>query len=201
MKKYIVFFVGIALFGVLVWYVRENELYLPKAPKEAALPTPEPHPNPEVTTDLNTFIHPVLNYQISYPKAWNVTPVNEKYQDYDSFMIRTSDYSLSDPEIGYQYIEKGGEIIVGAKDTTEDTIQTLFDQDTLGKSIAQNLTTTKVAGENAIQYDFSYEGVAATYTIFIHQGIYYTVKLSYLDQAAKTDLWNEYQIVLNSFFF
>ena len=60
-------------------------------------------------------------------------------------------------------------------------------------------TKTTVNGLDAIQFDYDYEGNRATITIFVNDGMYYTVKYRYVDSQSKQNYWNEYTKLLSSF--
>ena len=144
-------------------------------------------------------MHPVVGYLLSYPPNWKgglqEIPQGSK-QDYQDFNIQSPDYKFSTE--GYPTLEQGSEVFVRAEKTDKSSIDDIYNGD-LSAEIGKNKIYTTVDNQQAIQFDFSYEGVEATMTIFLKNGIHYTIKLIYVGEIGKQAMWNNYLKLLNSF--
>lgn len=149
--------------------------------------------------DVNVYKHPKAFYTLEYPVNWNgsTEPIpSEVKQEYEDYNIRSSDYQLSE---GYPILEKGVEILVRVENSNEKTIDEVFNKDPLAPQIAQNKIKTTVDGQEAIQYDYSYEGQNATITVFLNNGKYYSLKYRYANNADMQSELNTYLNLLKSF--
>ncbi|OGK09497.1 hypothetical protein A2767_03250 [Candidatus Roizmanbacteria bacterium RIFCSPHIGHO2_01_FULL_35_10] len=155
-------------------------------------------PSPTTVTTKNgmiVFEHPKVNYTLEYPASWKgkTEPIP---QAYEVFIARSADYQLSD---GYPVLEKGAEFYVSVENSTEKSIDDIFNKDPLTLQIAYNKIKIIVDGVEAIQYDYSYEGYNVTMTTFLKNGKYYTIHYRYVDNAGKQLEWNTYLNLLKSF--
>lgn len=160
-------------------------------------PAPSTKPSPSPTSENTQFKHPALGYLFTCPTSWNLS-VNKVSSpgSYDYVTIESPDYKLSE---GYPFLESGYSVGIGATDTSETSIQTLYDNDTLAAEISKNKHALKVDGADAIQFDYSYEGAIATETMFIKDGILYKIVYRYSEESSKNKEIKVYEEVLSSF--
>lgn len=163
--------------------------------KSAISPSPQPSSSP--IAQNTQFQHPVLGYLFTYPARWKIsTNKTSRPGSYDYVTIKSPDYKLSE---GYPFLESGYSIAIRASDTSEVSVQALFNNDSLATSLAKNEHRLKVDGVDAIQFDYSYEGTIATVTMFVKDGVYYQIVYRYSDEALKNTDVKVYEEVLSSF--
>lgn len=182
--------------GLYFFLFRKNPIVVTQVSKSQTSPSATEQPQ-------GLYIHPTLGYSFKAPLNWilneNVAPTGVT-QDYQDVSLRSPDYTYSQPEESdYPMITAGAEIYISAEKTEETDIEAEFEKDTLAKSIAQNKVVTNIDGGKALQYDFSYEGVIASVTAFIKDGVFYFIKLSYPESADKSHYWETYASFLYSF--
>lgn len=163
-------------------------------------------PNSTAITTKNgvaQYQHPQSCYTLEYPASYKSETIpftddrpGVQKPDCDDFVARSSDYQSSED---YFDLEKGAEFSVGVENSTEKSIDDIFNKDLLGVQIAKNKVRTTVDGVDAIQYDYSYENHTATMTIFLKNGKYYTIKYRYVDDTKKQSEWDNYLNLLKSF--
>src|SRR3989339_244136 len=152
------------------------------------------------TASTQNFTHAVLGYTFRFPANWQeiVHPIPPgAKQKYEDVSVRTLDYKISD---GYPVMESGAEFWIHAVETDKTNIDEQFNNESpLVKQLAQNKISAIVDGQAAIQYNYSYEGTMATQTIFIKNGLFYTLRFRYPDETAKNSFWPDYLNFLASF--
>jgi hypothetical protein len=203
MKRFFIIIFFVILLGGVVYFfskyrvIQKSTVNPPQESEESTIPSPTPD-------NTTTFINPVLKYQVKYPKTWTgsleVFPSGAKV-DYPNFLIRTSDYKMSDGQEGYPYLLSGYEIALRHKKTTFASAEEQFNDQPILIDVARNKKLLTVGGIEAVQYDFSYEGVIATMTDFIKDGVYYSIKVSYPTLESKANVYSIYEKVVASFKF
>jgi hypothetical protein len=194
----VIFFVlGIVFaFGLYFFVFRKNPIVVTKV-SETQNTTPT-----ETETPTGIYTHPTLGYSFETPLNWNLTEVETPAgitQDYQNVSLKSPDYVYTEPEDGYATVTSGAEIYISTEKTEATDVEVEFAADTLASSIARNKIVTNIDGVKALQYDFSYEGVTASITTFIKNGVSYFIKLSYPTLSDKTNYWETYASFLYSF--
>lgn len=143
-------------------------------------------------------IHPALGFSFKAPANWKGKFAKAvASQDFSDFTSESPNHKTTSDM--YAFLEGGAELLVRAEKTDKVTVDDFFSSNPLAPKIATNKTDTIVAGQKALQFDYSYEGHVATMTYFLHNGLAYTVKLRYVDKAGKNAFWADYLTVLTSF--
>jgi hypothetical protein len=197
---------GFVLFGFLGYYIGVNKQGLEMvsdfpipttsslSPTTTSLPTVA-----ELADGWNKFTHPTVGYTFEYPPGWSgglVEIENPPEKVYEYFNVKSPDYKLHRE---YPSLKEGAEFSVTVKTTNEQTVDEIFDSDTLISHIAFNKSYVTVDSQQAIQYDFSYETDNATKTIFIKDDLHYSIGFRYVDKQGKQAGWDDYQRLLLSF--
>lgn len=160
---------------------------------------PEVNPTLIQKPDVAKYQHPQLHYTLEYPFGWTggtqEVPEGIK-QEFTDFDVLSSDYKVSE---GYPVLQSGAEFFIRAAYSNEKSIEVVFTKDLLAQQIAMDKTNIMIDGVQGIQYSFSYEGTLATITMFIKNGIQYSIKYRYVNAAGKQANWNNYVDLLKSF--
>ena len=146
-------------------------------PKEKCLRTWEEPCEIINNATLSTLISS-LEESLVYPSGWKTEITDKKPKDCEQLDLYSKNYKLND---GYPILERGAYVMVRVCETEETDIEKSFEKDVLDKNVIENIESIKAAGVNAFQYDYSFEGWNATDTLFIKDGIYYTIKLRYVN--------------------
>lgn len=169
-----------------------------------ASPTLAPTAKPATPSAENIWTiynYPEAGYSIEYGNDWLVQTQNASQsatQDYATFEVQSPDYMM-DPESIYPILKTGVSISVFTKENqASSSAQEIFDN-SLAAEISTNETELTVAGVDAIQYDYSYEGTLATHTILVNQGKEYTIKYRYPNEEVRMMYQKSYQQALRSF--
>lgn len=205
---FLVLVIVIGLFGAAFWYYnQQSSRFLSPAgsvfpssssiqPESNTLSTsPEP-----IKEEQKTFVHPKLKYSLLYPSSWTgelqEIPPGSKLI-YQEFLAFSPDFQMS--QEGMPVLEKGTSILVQASTPIAQTAEEQFNKNTMLKSMAKNVKNSSVAGNPAIQYDYSFEGIVATDTVFISNNIYYLIRLRYPSEKNKETYLPIYSSLLESF--
>lgn len=158
-------------------------------------PTPLPQPS-ETTQTTSSFTHPRQFYSLQFPLGWHVEVIAHEGGD-EEISFTSPDYQISS---GYPILEKGAEFLIITKPIPENTtsVKDYFHSNSLIQDIAQNCVDLDVAGYPAIQFNYSYEGVAATMTLLIANSRLLQIRYRYVDPSAKSEFLNEYHNLLDS---
>lgn len=168
----------------------------PQKTVESPIPTASPKPT---ESETKQYTHQELGYSFSYPSDWTLSTTETQNENfYTNVDVKSPDYKISE---GYPVLESGFQLTITAKKTSETSVNTLFENDTLAKQLAKNKKTIQVDGVEALQYEISYEGVLETLTTFINNGVYYQLIYRYPDSNQKESQWNIYETLLTSFKF
>ena len=130
-------------------------------------------------------------YDFSYPKSWKVNIV------VNGTTVTSPDYKMTE---GEQILESGVELAVYIKKSDSSTIN---DELALNPITAQvpNKIDAIVAEQNAIRYEYSYEGVNAVMTEFIKEGVRYSLRYRFTDENSKSVYMGVYEEMLRTFKF
>ena len=141
------------------------------------------------------FTHPELKYSVVYPITWTGGEIaaNNYGKAISDFTIFSPSYQLD--EFGRD-LAQGSVIYIFARATTDTSIDTYH---SVGLEVGTNIKYFTFSSSKAVQYDYSYEGWMATDTVFVKNGILYTIKLRYSTTAEKQKQWATYQQLLQSF--
>ena len=141
------------------------------------------------------YVHPQLKYSLEYPPNWSGGEKDLRTTDYESY----KDFQIFSPNFsGKERSTTGAIILVRAENTNKQSIEQFYNE-TLAKEIGKNKRDIVVNNQPTIQYDYSYEGVIATDTIFIRDNRIYLIKLEYSSLDEKDRWWNVYTKVLETF--
>lgn len=199
--KWIVLIILISLLSSTATYLVLQSQRQPPSPAEVSTKAgPSPTPTLDETTNWKTYTNTALNYSLIYPPTWKLElqqPIEGIRPQESLVNIKSPDYTLTTE--GIETLSDGVQISVHTDKTTEISIDTQFEKDRLAVQIASNKTTTIVDGAKAIQYDFSYENTQATHTIFIKNGVAYSINFVYADVKAKNANFPVYLNILKSF--
>lgn len=143
------------------------------------------------------FTHPENLYTLNYPIGWSHEVMVRDGVTME-VIFTSPDYQMSE---GYPVLEQGAEFMIFRDPLPEGvtSVEEYLNSNDLLHELAQNLTTVQVAGYPALQFDYSYEGVNAVMTIFVVDGELYNIRYRYVDQEARGEHWNKYQLLLESF--
>ena len=130
-------------------------------------------------------------YDFSYPKGWEVTKVN------NGTSVTSPDYKISMDE---PVLEAGIELAVYKKEADSSTINEELALNPVTSQIP-NKTNTVVAGQNAIRYEYSYEGVNAIMTEFIKDSVRYSLRYRFATENSKNIYMGVYEEMLRTFEF
>lgn len=170
---------------------KQSEAITPTSTQSILTPTLSPD-QAQKNQDVVQFEDPKFKYKLQYPASWK--PSQKEVAPFAA-VFESPDYYNS----GRDSAMKGTRILIHEENTNETDIDIKFSKDPLGPEIARNKIKTVVDGQKAIQYDYSYEGVNATNTIFIKNGISYLIKIEYANEAGKEAFWSIYNNLLTSF--
>jgi len=164
------------------------------SPTLTPAPTLPPSQTPPTTW---LFTHPQQLYSLHFPIGWQQQVV-VRDQGYYEVSFTSPAYRVSE---GYPVLESGAEFLVIVKPLPAGMtcVEEYIVGNPLLNELAQNRTTLQVAGQPALQFDYSYEGVNALITFFIAQGNIFQVRYRYLDLATRPEFIQEYQELLASF--
>jgi hypothetical protein len=152
----------------------------PKVVKLTAKPTTAPTP----AIIMGKFFSQRYSYSAMIPDGWRAE-VKES-GPYSDLFVYSPDYAKS-----------GVSIFIRVEDTREKSVDEYFEHDFMAQGLAENIKTAKYGDRDMIQYDYAYEGVRATDTIFVNNGKKYLIKLDHLGR--KQQYWKEYQAFIKSF--
>lgn len=130
-------------------------------------------------------------YNFSYPKGWKVIKVN------NATSVTSPDYKMSGDET---VLETGIELAVYKKRADSATINEELALNPVTLQIP-NKTDAVVAGQNAIRYEYSYEGVNAIMTEFIKDGMRYSLRYRFTAEDSKNIYMGIYEEMLRTFEF
>lgn len=138
---------------------------------------------------------PEIGHSLIFPPGWTVESDSHP-EDFENFRIESPDYKVSE---GYPVLEQGAKIETVAKSTKEEWVEEFLNKNPLYPKIAEDIREVTVDDQKATQYDYTYEMVAATKTVFIKDGICHAVEYRYVDPGKKRTNWDTYERVLDSF--
>lgn len=157
--------------------------------------TQEITPTQAIASDsgnLTSYDSSLFNYSFSYPQDWTLE------ENENSVTLKSPEYQISE---GYPVLEKGASITIFVKDTENKTIGDFFDQDPLATKIGDHFSDLMVNGNEAISYDFSYEGTIATQVNFIKNGKLISISYRYPNVEEKVVYEETYLNLLDTFNF
>jgi len=128
-------------------------------------------------------------YNFSYPKGWVATKV------INGTTVTSPNYKISE---GFPILEEGAELAVFTKKAGNYTINEDLATNPITSKIP-NKTDVVVAEQNAIRYEYDYEGVRAVMTEFIYGGIRYSLRYRFVDEASKNTYMGAYEEMLRTF--
>ena len=128
-------------------------------------------------------------YDFSYPKGWKVSGV------VNGTSVTSPDYKISE---GKAVLEAGIELAVYTKKSDSPTINEELASNPITSQIP-NKTDAIVAEQNAIRYEYSYEGVNAVMTEFIKDGVRYSLRYRFTDENSKNVYMGVYEEMLRTF--
>jgi len=128
-------------------------------------------------------------YDFSYPKGWKVSGV------VNGTSVTSPDYKMSE---GEPVLEAGIELAVYTKRSDSPTINEELASNPITSQIP-NKTDAIVAEQNAIRYEYSYEGVNAVMTEFIKDGVRYSLRYRFTDENSKNIYMGVYEEMLRTF--
>lgn len=138
----------------------------------------------------NTFTK-TGKYSFVYPKGWELETETQ---------FNSPDYEINTEAPGYG-LNSGASIHLISEPTKEASIDKMFELEKFGGRLDSTKAITSVGGQKAISYDYAYEAVTATRTIFIHKNVYYVITFFWTNQQAKQKYLNAYKEMLASFKF
>ncbi|KKS07559.1 hypothetical protein A3K01_00280 [candidate division WWE3 bacterium RIFOXYD1_FULL_43_17] len=128
-------------------------------------------------------------YNFSYPTGWTATKV------INGTTVTSPDYKISE---GFPILEAGAELAVFTKKAGSYTIKEDLATNPITSKIP-NKTDVVVAEQNAVRYEYDYEGVRAVMTEFIYDGIRYSLRYRFVDEASKNTYMGVYEEMLRTF--
>lgn len=162
-----------------------------------ASPTP-------IRTDNGTYTHPQLKYTVTIPKGWTAErpdfPTPDTLYAYTSLDLNSPDYHRSDEDPAFEgidYIAQGAQIYISARHSRFPTIEETFQDDEYMRD-RPNRKDLIVAGDEAIQVDYGFENIEAVVTLFLHEGVQYTILYSYTLGDDRNQYIDVYRDVLDS---
>lgn len=128
-------------------------------------------------------------YNFSYPRGWTAAKV------INGTTVISPDYKISE---GFPILEAGAELAVFTKKAGGYTISEDLATNPITSKIP-NKTDVIVGEQNAIRYEYSYEGVNAVMTEFIYDGVRYSLRYRFVDEASKNINMGAYEEMLRTF--
>ena len=128
-------------------------------------------------------------YNFSYPGGWTAAKV------INGTSVTSPDYKISE---GYPILEAGAELAVFTKKANGYTINDDLATNPITSKIP-NKREVIVAEQNAIRYEYGYEGVNAVMTEFNYDGVRYSLRYRFVDEAAKNIYMGVYEEMLRTF--
>lgn len=151
----------------------------------------EETPKPKTNKGWVKYTNQRNNYKVEYPNTWEYENVNTS-----TIKVTSPDFKMSQE---YPVLLEGVQVYIFAKETTETSGKSSFDNDPLASDIATNVTETTLDGVDAIEYDISFEGTVATVTKAVKNGMLYTVQFRYPSKEDKASYDSVRQKILDSF--
>lgn len=170
---------------------------------KGAFPTVTEAPPTTVSPDkIKIYENPTLRYTFRYPSDWEgggitrptMRPTREEY-----FQITSPDYKILDTADGIFYIDKGSQILVDTESTLETSVDNLLNKDIRRKELARNIINVVVDGQQGLQYEYTDQKILGTTTMFIKNGVAYSITFNYANQDERKNRWSIYQNLINSF--
>jgi len=181
--------VAIALIGGIGFYVYQaNQKPATTASNTQSTQTAKTQPQKATYTDPN------FHYSFSYPSDWKTQPATQ----YISLVAKSPDYVVTNEPIG-PIVTKGATLSVNVYNTTGTVAD--FVKSGSYSYAAKNIQPTKVAGLDAMQYTFKYEGNPSFDTTVVKDGHAFEISISYADDAALQMYRADYDAMVASFTF
>ncbi|KKS03106.1 MAG: hypothetical protein UU55_C0005G0014 [candidate division WWE3 bacterium GW2011_GWC2_41_23] len=130
-------------------------------------------------------------FNFTYPNGWKLS------KEINGVVVTSPDYQISE---GFPVLEEGAELAVYTKKTTVATINEDLSNNPITSKIP-NKVDTIVAEQNAIRYEYGYEGVNAVMTEFIKDGTKYSLRYRFVGENSKSAYMGAYEEMLRTFEF